>query len=265
MSINSIYDGAKQEAAISTESLETRLRINQAYASNDFGSWLFERLEVKSGEDILDVGCGNGAQTIPFLEKVRPNGSVCALDLSKSSIEELKEKAPTGAPLFAVASDMLQLGTLIEEVFPIKQYDLTHSSYALYYSSNREAVLDHMRESLKPGGRCAIFTPNAPHELVEFAARFHPIDKALWECFRFGPEVLKPYFDANYGSVAVHHFNNRVRLPDAETLMSFYEATTYYDAKAAPALRAEAERIVAETGAFEYEKNGYLIIGREPR
>lgn len=265
MSTSSIYDGAKQEAAISTESLETRLRINEAYASTDFGSWLFERLAVKPGQDILDVGCGTGAQTIPFLEKVGPEGSVSALDLSESSVEELKEKAPAGAPLTAVASDMLKLGEMIDTVFPTKRYDLTHSSYALYYSSNRETVLDQMRESLKPGGRCAIFTPNAPHELVEFAARFHSIDEMLWECFRFGPEVLKPYFDAHYASVTIHHFNNRVRLPDADTLMSFYEATTYYDADAAPALRAEAERIVAETGAFEYEKNGYLIIGAEPR
>jgi ubiquinone/menaquinone biosynthesis C-methylase UbiE len=262
VSNSSIYQGEKHERATSTDSLDTRLEINTAYASADFSGWLFERLAVQPGEDVLDVGCGNGAQSVPFSEIVGPEGSVSALDISESSVAELKAKVPAGAPLEAVAADMADLGGIIAGTFRVKTYDLAHSSYALYYSKDRNQVLDTMRHALKPGGRCAVFSPCSPHGLVEFAARFHPVPDEIWDCFEFGPDVLKPYFDANFDDVAIHRFHNELRIPDAATLMRFYEATTYYDADHAGEIEAEVERIVAENGCFEYEKNGYLIIGK---
>ena len=61
-----IYSGDKAERATATTYLEKRIEINRAYSSVDFDAWLFDRLAVESGENILDVGCGSGAQTIPL-------------------------------------------------------------------------------------------------------------------------------------------------------------------------------------------------------
>ena len=71
-----IYSGDRSERAIATGYLEKRIAINHAYASADFDAWLLERLKVQLGEDVLDVGCGSGAQTIPFSRlSVRPAAS----------------------------------------------------------------------------------------------------------------------------------------------------------------------------------------------
>jgi ubiquinone/menaquinone biosynthesis C-methylase UbiE len=66
--------------------LKKRIEINHAYSSTDFNAWLLERLAVKSGEHVLDVGCGTGAQSIPIAGLVGPNGSVSSLDISAASI-----------------------------------------------------------------------------------------------------------------------------------------------------------------------------------
>ena len=77
-----IYSGDRSDRATATEYLERRIAINHAYSSADFDGWLLDKLAIKPGEDILDVGCGSGAQTIPFAELTGPTGSVSSLDIS---------------------------------------------------------------------------------------------------------------------------------------------------------------------------------------
>jgi len=256
-----IYSGDRSDRATSTSYLEKRIEINKAYSSADFDGWLFDRLAVKAGEHILDVGCGSGAQTIPFAQKVGPGGSVSALDISAESVDLLKSRIPSGANVQAVASDMNNLADVIANVFSTKTYSLVHSSYALYYSSRRLQVLDVMRGALRPGGRCAIFTTDRPHGLVDLAARFSDVPPEIGDSLEFGPKVLQPYFETHFRRFDIHRFHNVVTVPSADVLIEFYRQTTYYDAKAEPQIRAAADDAIANTGRFQYEKNGYLIIG----
>lgn len=156
---------------------------------------------------------------------------------------------------------MADLSRIIRESFSVKRYSLTHSSYALYYSPKRLDVLDVMRGALKPNGRCAVFTPNQPHGLVELAARFTGIPRDVTESLNFGPEVLQPYFEKYFDRTVVHHFHNVVSIPSSDILIEFYRQTTYYDAGAELKMRAVVDEAIAQKGRFEYEKNGFLIVG----
>jgi ubiquinone/menaquinone biosynthesis C-methylase UbiE len=256
-----IYSGDRSERATATTFLEKRIEINRAYSSADFDAWLQERLSIRSGEDILDVGCGSGAQTIPFATLAGSTGGVSSLDISVDSIALLRSRIPPQLRVQAVAADMVDLADVIAKVFTTKRYSLVHSSYALYYSSKRMHVLDVMRAALKPGGRCAIFTPNAPHGLVELAARFTEVPTAVNESLRFGTEVLQPYFEKNFRRYDVHHFHNVVSVPSADILIEFYRQTTYYDPTAEEKMRVAADEEINCSGSYKYEKNGYLIIG----
>jgi ubiquinone/menaquinone biosynthesis C-methylase UbiE len=259
--MGTIYKDEQEARATRTEFLERRIEINKAYSSADFDQWLFGKLNVREGEDILDVGCGSGAQTVPFAKKVGEKGSVSSLDIAEDSIELLKSRVGNANNVQAVASDMAALKDVIANTFKVKRYDLVHSSYALYYSPARLDVLDVMRTSLKPGGRCAVFTPNAPHGLVNLAARFSAIPDLVHDSLVFGVKVLEPYFRKNFAKCDVHHFNNVVSVPSSDVLLDFYRQTTYYDKNAETSLREVVDAEVAKTGSYKYEKNGYLIVG----
>src|SRR5262245_39744883 len=101
-----VYSGDRAERATATNYLEKRLEINRTYSSVDFTDWLLDRLKIIPGEDILDVGCGSGAQTLPFAQRVGPLGSVSALDISSESIALLKNRLTPTARVHAVAADM---------------------------------------------------------------------------------------------------------------------------------------------------------------
>ena len=156
---------------------------------------------------------------------------------------------------------MADLAQVIADTFTTRQYSLAHSSYALYYCDQHLHVLDVMRGALKAGGRCAIFTTNRPHGLVDLAARFSEIPPEVEGPLRFGPTVLKPYFEKNFVHYDVHYFHNVVTVPSTDILIEFYRQTTYYDASAEEKIRAVVDDEVQRSGNYQYEKNGYLIIG----
>jgi len=256
-----IYSGDRSERATATAFLEKRIEINRTYSSADFDGWLLEKLAVRAGEDVLDVGCGSGAQTVPFATLAGAGGSVSSLDISADSIALLRTRIPAQARVEAVAADMRDLATVIANVFTIKRYSLAHSSYALYYSSERMQVLDIMRDALLPGGRCAVFTPDRPHGLVELAARFGDVPAAVNESLCFGADVLRPYFENNFPRFEVHYFHNVVTVPSSDVLIEFYRQTTYYDVQSEPKMRTVVDEEINRSGVYRYEKNGYLILG----
>ncbi len=263
--MTSVYSGEVQERAVSTASLDTRLAVNSRYQSIDFHAWLMKRLDVSQGEQILDVGCGTGAQALRFLADIGPTGTVSALDISAESVATLVDSAGDDGRLQAVVSDMAALPELLASTFRVRQFTLAQSTYSLYYSPGRHDVLRTMASSLVPGGRMAIFNPLSPHGRVELASRYGTIPDAVYDSLEFGPTHLSPWFRELFWEVRVDYFQSVVRVTSVDDFVAFYRATTYYDAEAETALSAHVAGEIERSGAFTYEKNGYLIQGSSPR
>ena len=260
-----IFEGDIRERAICRDNLNTRLALNHRYQSADFDSWLHRRLDVGKGEHILDVGCGTGAQSLRFLKCVGARGSVSALDISAPSVAQLRENANDDPRLVAVSADMADLAEVIESKFRHKVYTLAHSSYALYYSREWQNVLGAMASSMMTAGRVAVFTPTTPNGLVDIAGRYSVVPSPVLESLEFGQEALEPEMRRMFWDVTVHFFQSDMRVTSLEDFMKFYQATTYFDAAAEPAIQSFAESEIRSQGAVVYAKNGYLIIGRDRR
>ena len=265
MSLSHIYTGDVQERATSTGSLDTRLDLNRRYQSVDFKSWQMSRLGVRPGEKILDVGCGTGAQSLQFLADIGPRGSVSALDISAESVATLVSQAGNDDRLQAVAADMAELPVLIRDTFRQKQYTLAQSTYALYYSPERESVLRTMADSIYDYGRVAVFTPVGPHGMVDLAAKFGDVPAAVYDSLDFAPTRLTPMFRELFWDVRVDYFQSVMRVTSLSDFMDFYRATTYFSESAVTELEDYARREIEATGAVTYEKNGYLIQGSARR
>ena len=65
-------------------------------------SLLLARLELKGGENALEIGCGTGALTLPLAEAIGAPGRLVAVDISEPMLAVARQRAaftgnPTGA------------------------------------------------------------------------------------------------------------------------------------------------------------------------
>jgi ubiquinone/menaquinone biosynthesis C-methylase UbiE len=109
-----------------------------------------EMAAVRSGESVLDVGCGTGSLALAAKEAAGPEGSVRGIDASPEMIKQARRKAAKqGAEVdFRVAP--------IEELpFAEGEFDCVLSSFMLHHLPEdvKRKGLAEVRRVLKPGGR----------------------------------------------------------------------------------------------------------------
>ena len=258
-----VWSGEKKRRAISSKDLEMRLAINKKYQSKDFIAWLRKRLEIRPNEQILDVGCGTGAQTLFMAEDAGKNGHVTSFDISEESIATLKDNLPESLKnrVSAYSMDMAEMKNFLDNKHPEKQYTLAQSSYALYYSPRRIEVLAAMQERTKEYGRVAIFTPCPPHGMIEFASNYQEISEPVTDSLNFGINTLIPLFRKCFWEVEVHYFQSILSTSSIDDFKNFYEASTYYDENAAGNVIDAAQNSINKNGILNFNKCGVLVIG----
>lgn len=65
-------------------------QFDQWMKKDDYPQELLSKIQVESGDTVLDIGCGNGVITIPLAQKA---SSVTAMDISRTMIELLQDNA----------------------------------------------------------------------------------------------------------------------------------------------------------------------------
>jgi SAM-dependent methyltransferase len=103
----------------------------------------------KPGERVIDVGCGCGATTIAFAERVHPGGEALGLDISEPMLARARERAPLDLPLrFALAD-----ATVYD--FDPESADLVASRFGVMFFAEPARSFTNLRTGLKSGGRLA--------------------------------------------------------------------------------------------------------------
>src|SRR6202051_79060 len=66
---------------------------------------LIDRAKARAGERIVDVGCGCGATSIAFAQKVGPTGQVFGIDISAPMLARARQLAPAELPVDFMLAD----------------------------------------------------------------------------------------------------------------------------------------------------------------
>jgi SAM-dependent methyltransferase len=110
---------------------------------------LLDRAAARPGERILDVGCGCGATTIAFAERVAPDGFVLGVDISAPMLARARAIAPPGLPLDFVLADATV------HPFDPAGFDLLVSRFGVMFFADPAVSFTNLRSALRPSGRVA--------------------------------------------------------------------------------------------------------------
>jgi SAM-dependent methyltransferase len=108
---------------------------------------LITAADPKSGEKVIDVGCGCGATTIDFAMRVAPGGEVLGLDISELMLARARERVPPDLPARFVLAD-----ATVHQTAP-NWADLVVSRFGVMFFADPALSFANIRRSLRPGGR----------------------------------------------------------------------------------------------------------------
>ncbi|BCU06769.1 methyltransferase domain-containing protein [Allochromatium tepidum] len=127
---------------------------------------IMERLPLKAGDRVVDVGSGPGFYSFKFAERVGPTGQVLAFDTKDSHIEYLNGlaskwglKQVVGAVSSTDGFEIPEPGTA-DMVFMCSLY---HILYGVSSQAERDGMIASILKALKPDGRLVV-VDNGPVE-----------------------------------------------------------------------------------------------------
>ena len=111
----------------------------------------FDKIGVKKGWKILDVGSGPGFAAFDLRKRVGDTGAVTALEQSEMFLEYFKSECNKNNwnNVYAVLSSVENAGLLDN------QYDLIFVRWVIAFVPDPDLFLDKLMASLKPGGTIA--------------------------------------------------------------------------------------------------------------
>lgn len=124
--------------------------------STPFAQLLMHKLELKSGDSVLDIAAGGGIPAFHMAEQVGPQGSVLAVDIHQGQV--LRSRSIQGQHLpwlkFEVA-DMRFLPPTLPSFNCI-----TGNLSFMFFRPNRFEALSNLVRFLKPGGQIVLTFPS---------------------------------------------------------------------------------------------------------
>lgn len=130
---------------------------------------LFAAAALRSGERVLDVGCGTGPTTREAAALVGPEGTVTGLDVSAAMLDAAGSvpAADGAAPIEWVVADAVTWTP------PPTAYDAVISRFGVMFFSDPRAAFAHLAEATRPGGRLAVAVWARRDESDLFAVPLH--------------------------------------------------------------------------------------------
>jgi len=189
---------------------------------------MLQQIGIRSGQTVLDFGCGLGMYTIPVAKIVGEQGRVYALDKDKEALDELTRRAKS-AGLKNIrrmeTSGKLGIDLADESVDVVFLFDVFHSFY-FPQADDRKKLLGEIYRVMKPSAFLSISVwPN----LIEPGTE----DEIKNADFCLEKEISQTlsHDDKNLGKRSVLNFRKESRNTDERQRRQYEQGNRSYRSK----------------------------------
>jgi ubiquinone/menaquinone biosynthesis C-methylase UbiE len=149
-----------------------------------------DKLGLKPGMVVCDLGCGNGYHTFPMAQSVAPEGRVYGVEIQEPYLQMLEEKAGK----LGVRNFVPVLGEVHDPKLPEGLFDVILLVDVYHEFSHPEPMLKALHKALKPDGQLVLVEFRAEDESVPIKPE-HKMSKAqiLKELTANGYQLTKEF------------------------------------------------------------------------
>lgn len=157
----------KDEQYRSADNLQARINLHRAFGTNTYPwqRWVFDQLRLKSGQKVLEIGCGPGSLWYENTALIPGQTSLFLGDLSIGMVQTaLKNLCQSRAEL--QNKDFSQHGFCIDvQHIPYAEasFDLVIANHMLYHAPDIEKAIAELRRVVKPDGKVVTATNGIGH------------------------------------------------------------------------------------------------------
>lgn len=165
------------------------------------GRRLVEHAVLRSGDRVLDIGCGRGASLFPAAELVGPTGRVLGIDIAPAMVDAARAAAERqGATNVEVRVADGEYPDL-----PPTSFDVVLGSYSVIFIPDAPAAIARYADLLADNGRIAFTSPVFTDDTFPFLPPLFTdlIPRALLRNLpaEWQPEALRDRFNSWLGNV----------------------------------------------------------------
>ncbi|MFB9830979.1 methyltransferase domain-containing protein [Actinoallomurus acaciae] len=173
-------------------------RLAGTDAGRSYKRRMFEELDVRAGQKVLDVGCGPGTDLGSLAETVTPAGAVIGVDSDEKMVDAARERT-AGLPAVEVC-----LGDVHDLPLADGTVDRARTDRVLQHVADPARALTQIRRVLRPGGRLAMGEPDwdtlaidHPDSGLSSAYTRHVTDQVIRNA-RIGRQLARLAADAGF-------------------------------------------------------------------
>src|SRR5579883_2757866 len=155
---------------------------------------VIEKLRLKPGDIVADIGSGSGSFSIPMAKAIAPNGILYAVDIDQKMLDFVADRARKNG----VTNLRTVLGVNDDPKLPVKNLDVAFFHRVLHMIEHRQAYLNSTATYMKPDGRIVIIDKN-PEQSPESWMWLKQSDVDTWmAAIAFYPAEKFNIFDDRY-------------------------------------------------------------------
>lgn len=159
---------------------------------------VIDKLRLKPGDIVADIGSGSGTFSIPMAKAIAPNGILYAVDIDQKMLDDVAARAKR--------EGVTNLRTVLAEHddprLPVKDVDVAFYHHVLHLIEHRQVHVNATAKYLEPDGRIVVIEPN--HEMPASLMSLSQLDVDNWmAAIGFYPVDKPAVFDDSF--FAVYH------------------------------------------------------------
>ena len=206
---------------IDSSSLSAEIKLlDQLDSDKNWYEWVFERLNFKNGERILELGCGEGALWYKNEARSPKSLNVTLTEVTDDLLSCAKQNLQSKFPHFKY--EVTQLEKL---AFTDESFDVVIANHVLFFSKRVDVVLAEVNRILKKGGRfyCSTITKEHMKEIEALLKNYNNrINLGKSEKIKnFGYEKAKSLLEMQFVQVKSEHYDDELTVYCTDELLKY--------------------------------------------